>query len=264
MAAHAGVPVVNALTDQFHPCQALADLLTVREHRGTLAGQTLAFVGDAACNMGHSLLLAGATAGMHVRVSGPDGYQPGPGVLADGPGDRRRDRRLGRASSPTRRGRRRRRRRRHRHLGLDGPARPRRRPAPRCSRPGSSTTRCWRTRAADAIVLHCLPGLPRQGDHRRGARRTAQRGLGRGREPPARPEGRPRLAARLEASVMTPTPRARHIPPTKSARQQLDRSTCSTTQRGPLAERARRAARRQRRRGHPGHALAATSSSSTP
>ena len=82
MAARSGVPVVNALTDQFHPCQALADLLTVREHRGTLAGQTLAFVGDPACNMGHSLLLAGATAGMHVRVSGPDGYQPDPGVLA--------------------------------------------------------------------------------------------------------------------------------------------------------------------------------------
>ena len=67
---------MNALTDQFHPCQALADLLTVREHRGTLAGQTLAFVGDAGCNMGHSLLLAGATAGMHVRVSGPAGYLP--------------------------------------------------------------------------------------------------------------------------------------------------------------------------------------------
>ncbi len=82
MADHAGVPVVNALTDQFHPCQALADLLTVREHRGALAGQTLAFVGDPACNMGHSLLLAGATAGMHVRVSGPDGYQPDATVLA--------------------------------------------------------------------------------------------------------------------------------------------------------------------------------------
>jgi ornithine carbamoyltransferase len=82
MAAFSGVPVVNALTDQFHPCQALADLLTIREHRGTLAGQTLAFVGDPACNMGHSLLLAGATAGMHVRVSGPAAYHPDPDVLA--------------------------------------------------------------------------------------------------------------------------------------------------------------------------------------
>ena len=82
MAAHSGVPVVNALTDQFHPCQVLADLLTLREHHGPLAGQTLAFVGDVACNMGHSYLLAGATAGMHVRVSGPDGFQPDPDLLA--------------------------------------------------------------------------------------------------------------------------------------------------------------------------------------
>jgi ornithine carbamoyltransferase len=76
MAEHAGVPVVNALTDEFHPCQLLADLLTVREHRGSLAGQTVAYVGDAANNMGNSWLLAGATAGMHLRLAGPDGYLP--------------------------------------------------------------------------------------------------------------------------------------------------------------------------------------------
>lgn len=82
MAAHAGVPVVNALTDQFHPCQLLADLLTVSEHRGELAGQVLTFLGDTASNMGHSYLLACATAGMHVRLSGPDGFSPDPTVLA--------------------------------------------------------------------------------------------------------------------------------------------------------------------------------------
>lgn len=76
MAENSGVPVVNALTDDFHPCQLLADLLTVREHKGTLAGVTVTFVGDAACNMGNSWLLASATAGMHVRVSGPHGYLP--------------------------------------------------------------------------------------------------------------------------------------------------------------------------------------------
>ena len=76
MAEHAGVPVVNALTDDFHPCQLLADLLTVREHKGRLAGLVVAFVGDGACNMGNSWLLAGATAGMHVRISAPDGYAP--------------------------------------------------------------------------------------------------------------------------------------------------------------------------------------------
>lgn len=82
MAAHAGVPVINALTDEFHPCQLLGDLLTIQEHRGDLPGQTLAFLGDSACNMAHSYLLAGATAGLHVRVSGPDGFAPDPAVLA--------------------------------------------------------------------------------------------------------------------------------------------------------------------------------------
>ena len=82
MAAHAGVPVVNALTDDFHPCQLLADLLTIREHKGTLAGLTVAFVGDGACNMGNSWLLAGATAGLHVVVGAPEGYQPVPDIVA--------------------------------------------------------------------------------------------------------------------------------------------------------------------------------------
>jgi ornithine carbamoyltransferase len=76
MAEHAGVPVVNALTDDFHPCQLLADLLTIREHKRDLAGLTVTFVGDGASNMGNSWLLAGATAGMHVRISSPDGYAP--------------------------------------------------------------------------------------------------------------------------------------------------------------------------------------------
>jgi ornithine carbamoyltransferase len=82
MAAGTTVPVVNALTDEFHPCQILADLLTVRERFGVLAGRSLTYLGDAANNMAHSYLLGGATAGMHVRVSGPVGYQPDPAVLA--------------------------------------------------------------------------------------------------------------------------------------------------------------------------------------
>ncbi|WP_028652012.1 ornithine carbamoyltransferase [Nocardioides halotolerans] len=82
MASYAGVPVVNALTDEFHPCQLLADLLTVREHKGDLTGLTVTFVGDAANNMGNSWLLAGASAGMHVRVAGPDGYRPSEQMFA--------------------------------------------------------------------------------------------------------------------------------------------------------------------------------------
>lgn len=82
VAAHATVPVVNALTDTYHPCQMLADLLTVRERFGGTAGRTLTYVGDAANNMAHSYLLAGATAGMHVRIAGPAGFQPDPEIVA--------------------------------------------------------------------------------------------------------------------------------------------------------------------------------------
>jgi ornithine carbamoyltransferase len=81
MAEHAGVPVVNALTDDFHPCQLLADLLTVAEHKGRTAGLTVSFVGDGASNMGSSWLLAGATGGMEVRISSPEGYQPDPQII---------------------------------------------------------------------------------------------------------------------------------------------------------------------------------------
>jgi ornithine carbamoyltransferase len=82
MAAASSVPVVNALTDQFHPCQILADLQTVREHRGELPGLTLTYLGDGANNMAHSYLLGGATAGMHVRIGAPEDYRPDPAVLA--------------------------------------------------------------------------------------------------------------------------------------------------------------------------------------
>jgi len=81
MAAASDVPVVNGLSDAYHPCQILADLLTVREHRGRTAGLTFAYLGDAANNMANSYLLGGATAGMHVRVAGPEGYLPDPEVV---------------------------------------------------------------------------------------------------------------------------------------------------------------------------------------
>ena len=81
MAAVSRVPVVNALTDEFHPCQLLADLQTVRERKGALAGLTITYLGDGANNMAHSYLLAGAAAGMHVRVGAPEGFAPDPGVL---------------------------------------------------------------------------------------------------------------------------------------------------------------------------------------
>ena len=81
MAAVNRVPVVNALTDAYHPCQILADLQTVAERKGTLAGLTFSYLGDGANNMAHSYLLGGALAGMHVRIGSPDAFQPDPAVL---------------------------------------------------------------------------------------------------------------------------------------------------------------------------------------
>ena len=83
MADGTTVPVINALSDVFHPCQLLADLQTIREHKGDLAGLTVAFVGDGASNMAHSYLLACATAGMHVRLGAPVAYQPREDIVAD-------------------------------------------------------------------------------------------------------------------------------------------------------------------------------------
>lgn len=83
MAAGTTVPVVNALSDDFHPCQILADLQTVRERKGELAGLTLAYFGDGANNMAHSYLLGGATAGMHVRIAAPADYAPRADLVAD-------------------------------------------------------------------------------------------------------------------------------------------------------------------------------------
>jgi len=83
MAHGTQVPVINALSDEFHPCQLLADLLTIREHKGELKGLTVAFLGDGADNMVHSYLLAGATAGMHVRIACPEDYLPLADIVAD-------------------------------------------------------------------------------------------------------------------------------------------------------------------------------------
>jgi ornithine carbamoyltransferase len=83
MASVSSVPVINALTDEFHPCQVLADLQTIRERHGRLAGLTLTFLGDGGNNIAASLSLGGATAGMHVRLASPHGFEPQPTLWLD-------------------------------------------------------------------------------------------------------------------------------------------------------------------------------------
>ena len=80
-ASYAQIPVINALTDLEHPCQILADLLTVQECFGSLQGHTLTYLGDGN-NMANSLLLGGALTGMNVRIAAPEGYQPNAEIVA--------------------------------------------------------------------------------------------------------------------------------------------------------------------------------------
>ena len=80
MAKHARVPVINALTDYSHPCQALADFLTLKEVKGKLKGLKLTYVGDGN-NVAHSLMFAGALLGVHVTIACPEGYDPDPAAL---------------------------------------------------------------------------------------------------------------------------------------------------------------------------------------
>ena len=81
MAENSKVPVINSLSDEFHPCQLLADLMTIKERLGTLQGKVLCYIGDASNNMAHSYLVAGATAGMKVRIAGPAMHQPNAKVV---------------------------------------------------------------------------------------------------------------------------------------------------------------------------------------
>jgi ornithine carbamoyltransferase len=82
MAAGSTVPIINALSDEFHPCQVLADLQTIAERKGSLTGLRMTYFGDGANNMAHSLMLGGVTAGLHVTIAAPDGFAPAPAFVA--------------------------------------------------------------------------------------------------------------------------------------------------------------------------------------
>ena len=195
LSEHASVPVINMLTPSHHPCQALADLLTLREAFGRLEGLTLAYVGDGN-NVARSLIEVGTLAGVNVRVASPDGYQlePGPhGLLTDDPAEAvdgadavYTDVWVSMSDAPESAEERRRSLAPYRLD--DAPARPR---------------RARRHRAA-------LPARPpRRGDHRSGPVRATPADLGSGREPPSRAEGPARAPRRRAlASVRVRSGRA--------------------------------------------------------
>ena len=185
LARIARIPIINGLTDKTHPCQALADYLTLREVKGELRGKRLVYLGDGN-NVAHSLMLGGARLGVSVGIITPEGYSPQADVVADA-------KKAAEATGATievtndlaavegadaRL---------HRRLGLDGPGGLRRRAEPRLQGlPGQRRADASRRQRGD---LHALPAGPpgRRGD-RRGGGFAAVGDLPGGREPAARPE----------------------------------------------------------------------------
>ena len=86
-AQHSTIPVINALTDKFHPCQLLADLLTIQEYKGRLEGVKIAYIGDGANNMANSWVIAAKLAGMHLSIGAPLNFQPNPAFVDSAPGN---------------------------------------------------------------------------------------------------------------------------------------------------------------------------------
>ena len=196
MAAASDVPVVNALTDEFHPCQVLADLQTIREHKGALAGLTLAYLGDGANNMAHSLLLAGAIAGLHVRVARARGLRADSGRGRDASRDGRRGPAVAsRVTTDPLGGRGGRRRARTPTSGRRWARRARPRAGWRRSGRTQIDERLVAAAAPDAIVLHCLPAHRGEEIAAEVIDGPAERRVGPGREPAARAEGAADLAA---------------------------------------------------------------------
>lgn len=193
-AAHSKVPVINGLSDDLHPCQLLADMQTFHEHRGSIQGKTVAWIGDGN-NMCNSYIEAALKFDFQLRVACPEGYEPKAEFVALA-GDRLRvvrDPREAVARAPGE----------HRRVGLDGPGRRSRRahrPVP--SLPGERRVARWGRRRC---TIHALPaGPPRRGNQRRVAGRPALGSLGPGREPSARAEGPPRIADRTRPLRLSP------------------------------------------------------------
>ena len=200
MAAGASVPVVNALSDEFHPCQVLADLQTLVERKGALKGLRLSYFGDGANNMAHSLMLGGVTAGIHVTIAAPPGFEPHPEfvvaaekralltgatvTLTAEPDEAADGADVLVTDTWTSMG--------QENDGLD-------RVAP--FRPFQVNGELLSLADSGRGCAALPSGPPRPRDHRRRHRRAAKCGVGRGGEPAARPEGAAGVAA--GASSMT-------------------------------------------------------------
>ena len=182
LAGAAEVPVINGLTPDHHPCQALADLLTLRERFGELDGLRVAYVGDGN-NVARSLAVLGRTAGVEVRVASPDGYRIEPGLAALDTDDPR-EAAAGADAIYT-----------DVWVSMGDEAEAERRRADLAPFQVDADLLARRLGAGDRPPLPARPS--RRGDHRGRPLRRALRGLGPGREPPPRPEGAARAAGAL-------------------------------------------------------------------
>ena len=198
LAEHASVPVINMLTQEHHPCQALADLMTLRERFGKLEGLKLAYVGDGN-NMARSLLIAGRIAGVEVAVASPPELS-----LPEAPGVEPAEAVRGAHALYTDV---------WVSMGDEADAERRR----ELLAPYRIDAELLAQARDDAIVLHCLPGPSGRGDHRGRALRRALRGVGPGGEPPARPKGAARASTLRahdqapRADPRLPRPRSRRL-----------------------------------------------------
>jgi hypothetical protein len=197
LAQYATVPVINGLTDTYHPCQLMADVLTFEEHRGPIAGQIVAWCGDGN-NVARSWIEAAVRFGFTLRLATPEQLRPPQDLLdwARGQGKDRADRR-------SRKGGCRRALRRYRHLGFHVG-----RPAGEAPQHARAISRHQRTDGEGGAgrSVHALPaGSPWRGGHRGGDRRPAIGGVRRGGEPVACPKGRARLGVgRSAMSTLRP------------------------------------------------------------
>ncbi len=182
LAADSEIPVVNALTPLHHPCQALADLMTLRERFGTLDGISLAYVGDGN-NVARSLAILGAIAGVEVRVAAPPGYELEPGLAAIDTDDAARAAAGADALYTDV----------WVSMGDEAEADARR----VALAPYRLDSGLLALAAERAVVLHCLPAHPGEEVAAERPLRPPLGGLGPGREPPPRPEGAARVAGRL-------------------------------------------------------------------
>ena len=187
LAEYGQIPVINGLTDEHHPCQGMADALTIREHVGRLEGVKLAYIGDGN-NVAHSLAEVGAKTGMHVVICTPEDYRPDAAIIARAQADARETgatvdahgQRRGRGGQRPRH--------LHRHVHEHGPGGGARRPPGGAE--GLSGQRGAAAAGRSAGQGHALPaGALGRGDHRGGAVLAELRGLRPGGEPAARAEG---------------------------------------------------------------------------